>query len=69
MAYPTNHAPVAYTVPDACRTFGFGQTKAYELIGNGTLDARKAGRRTLITAESLHTYLRNLPKLETKKAA
>lgn len=62
------NAPVAYTVPDACRTFGFGPTKAYELIGKGVLDARKAGRRTLITADSLHAYLNSLPKLESRSA-
>lgn len=60
------NAPVAYTVPDACRTFGFGPTKAYELIGKGILDARKLGRRTLITADSLHAYLNSLPKLESR---
>ena len=65
MMRPLN-APVAYTVPDACRTFGFGVTKAYELIGAGILDARKAGRRTLITAESLHAYLNGLPRVETR---
>ncbi len=53
--------PIAYTVPDACRTSGIGTTKLYELIGLGILDARKAGRRTLITAESLRAYLATLP--------
>lgn len=53
--------PMAYTVPDACRTSGVGTTKLYELIGQGVLDARKAGRRTLITADSLRAYLSTLP--------
>jgi hypothetical protein len=41
---------------------GLGTTKLYELIGAGILDARKAGSRTLITAESLNRYIASLPK-------
>jgi excisionase family DNA binding protein len=60
------NTPVAYTVPNACQASGIGTTKMYELIGLGTLDARKAGRRTLITADSLHAYLEGLPRAEVR---
>ena len=53
--------PIAYTVPDAGRVAGIGTTKLYELIGTGALDARKAGRRTVIMADSLRAYLTTLP--------
>ena len=56
------HEPLAYRIPDASRITGLGNTKIYELIGQGVLDARKAGSRTLITAESLNRYIANLPK-------
>jgi hypothetical protein len=57
-----NHEILAYRVPDAGRITGLGNTKLYELIGAGILDARKAGSRTLITAESLNRYIASLPK-------
>ena len=57
-----NLEPLAYRIPDAGRITGLGNTKLYELIGKGVLDARKAGSRTLITAESLHRYIASLPK-------
>jgi hypothetical protein len=37
------------------------RTRAYELVALNILDARKIGRRTVITRESLNAYLRNLP--------
>ena len=67
--------PIAYTIPDAGRVAGIGTTKLYDLIAAGTLDARKAGRRTVIMADSLNAYLRGLPpatinrKLRQKAAA
>lgn len=53
--------PVTYTIAGAKDATGLGTTKLYELIGEGVLQARKAGRRTLVTAESLHAYLESLP--------
>ncbi len=57
-----DHEPLAYRIDDACRILGLGTTKLYALIGNGVLDARKAGSRTLITGESLRAYVASLPK-------
>ncbi len=54
--------PLAYRIDDAKRRIGVGTTRLYELIGAGHLDARKAGNRTLITAESLRQYVASLPK-------
>ena len=59
--------PITYTVPEAGRVAGIGVTKLYELIGHGILDARKAGRRTLITADSLRAYLAALPRAEVRQ--
>ncbi len=56
--------PMAYTIPGTCSTLNVGTSKVYELIRLGILDARKAGRRTLITADSIKAYLDNLPRAE-----
>lgn len=58
--------PLAYRIDDAKRRIGVGTTLLYELIGAGHLDARKAGNRTLITAESLRQYVASLPKANIK---
>jgi excisionase family DNA binding protein len=52
---------LAYTILDAAKASGLGRTTIYELISNGKIEARKAGARTLIPAESLRRYLDNLP--------
>ena len=57
-----NDAPLLYPIAEAKRLIGTGTTRLYELIGAGFLDARKAGGRTLITAESLRQYVASLPK-------
>jgi excisionase family DNA binding protein len=41
---------------------GIGRTTLYELIAAKKIDARKAGNRTLIPAESLRAYIAGLPK-------
>jgi excisionase family DNA binding protein len=56
-----NDEPALYRITDACRRVSCGTTKLYELIATGVLDARKAGRCTRITAESLDLYIANLP--------
>jgi excisionase family DNA binding protein len=61
-------APLAYTVPDACKAAGLGRTTLYELIAAGRVRAMKAGTRTLVEAESLRRYLASLPTLPTKGA-
>lgn len=62
----------AHTIADATKIYGIRRTKLYELIGAKKLDARKAGNRTLITAESLRAYVASLPAADirmTRKAA
>ena len=52
---------IAHTIADAAKVSGLGRTSLYELIGAGKIEARKAGNRTLIPAESLRAYLASLP--------
>ncbi len=49
------------SINETKRLTSLGHTKVYELIGNGTLDARKLGSKTLITGESLMAFVAGLP--------
>jgi excisionase family DNA binding protein len=60
--------PLAYTIQDACKATGLGRTKLYALISQGKLDARKAGSRTLIPADSLKRYIDDLAPAAIKIA-
>lgn len=60
---------MSYTVAGAMTETGLGKTRLYELIAAGKIDARKEGRRTLITGESLRSYLASLPKWSPARAA
>lgn len=53
--------PVSYSIPGTSQVTGLPRTTVYRLIAEGALDARKAGRRTLITSESIRAYLAGLP--------
>ena len=52
---------IAFTIPDAAKAAGLGRTTIYELIGAGHIEARKAGGRTLVVANSLRHYIAGLP--------
>lgn len=52
-----NPEPLAYSIADACRVSSIGRTRLYQLIGEGRLEARKLGRRTLIPASSLRALI------------
>jgi excisionase family DNA binding protein len=54
-----------YRTSEAKAALGVGTTKLYELINNGTLDARRFGRRTYITAESLEAFVEALERAIT----
>ena len=49
--------PLAYSVNEACRVSSLGRTRLYQLIGEGRLEIRKVGKRTLIPAASLRALV------------
>jgi excisionase family DNA binding protein len=49
--------PIAVSINDAARTLGLGRTSIYALINEGRLEARKLGRRTLVTTASIHALV------------
>ena len=48
---------IAVSVNDAARALGLGRTSIYALINDGRLEARKLGRRTLVTTQSIRALL------------
>ena len=55
----------AYTPAEICRRNGIGKTKLYTEIKAGRLEARKAGRKTLITAAAEQRWLSTLPRVNS----
>jgi hypothetical protein len=43
------------------RLGNIGRDAVYDLLNSGQLDAKKIGRRTFVTDESLERYIQNLP--------
>jgi hypothetical protein len=46
-----------------CERYDIGRTKAYQEINAGRLKARKAGRRTIVTADDAEMWLSSLPEV------
>jgi excisionase family DNA binding protein len=51
--------PIAYRIADAAKAVGLSRSRLYELIADGTLEARKIGNCTVIPAESLRALVAN----------
>jgi excisionase family DNA binding protein len=55
--------PVAVAPKVAFAAIGVGNTKGYELINSGELEAVKLGRSTRITWESVKQLIQNAPRV------
>lgn len=53
--------PLAYSISEACVVSSIGRTTLYAAIKRGDLKTRKVGRRTLITAHELVSWLNSRP--------
>jgi excisionase family DNA binding protein len=49
------------SISEACAFAGIGRTKIYQAISEGSLKARKCGKRTLILRDELRQFLASLP--------
>ena len=54
---------MALSVAEAAVEAGVGRDQVYNAIRDGRLEARKWGRRTLITFDALQYFLNGLPPL------
>jgi len=60
---------LALSVAEAAVEAGVGRDQVYAAIRDGRLEARKWGRRTLITHDALQKFLNALPPLQLPPAA
>ena len=62
---------IAVSIRDAARISGLSRSAIYLRIGEGRIDARKSGCRTLIMIDSLKRDIESLPQVSStgKKAA
>ena len=60
---------MALSVAEAAVEAGVGRDQVYAAIREGRLQARKWGRRTLITTDALRRFLDGLPPLELPPSA
>lgn len=58
---PVHVEPLALTIPNAVAASGFSRTELYRQLAAGNIRAVKAGKRTLVLADSLKKHLASLP--------
>ena len=68
MAETADAPKITYSVNEAIRATGYGRTRLYELMAAGKFDARKDGKKTVITAQSIREYVANLPRFQSARA-
>ena len=60
--YPTSHRDqVCISIEDASKLLGIGLTKFYEELNSKRIKAKRFGRRTLVSPDSLKIWFDNLP--------
>jgi excisionase family DNA binding protein len=60
---------MAFSVDEAAVRSDLGRDAIYAAVREGKLEAKKLGRRTLITADALRRFLDALPRLQLPPAA
>jgi excisionase family DNA binding protein len=55
--------PLVLGVRDAATYVGLSKSRLYELIGEGSIEARKLGARTVVPVASLRAYVESAPRL------
>lgn len=58
--------PHVLGVRDAATFVGLSKSRLYELISEGTIDARKLGARTVVPVASLRAYVDSAPRLQSE---
>jgi excisionase family DNA binding protein len=60
---------LALSVAEAAAEAGVGRDQVYAAIRDGRLEAKKFGRRTLITCDALQNFVNALPSLRLPPTA
>ena len=63
---PADDGPVAIEVNAFCQRYAVGRSKAYQLIANGQVVAKKMGSKTLVDAQSARDWFDSLPALPSR---
>jgi excisionase family DNA binding protein len=53
--------PLVLGVKDAATFVGLSKSRLYELIGDGSIEARKLGHRTVVPVASLKAFVASAP--------
>lgn len=61
-----SEVPELYTIAQFVRCFGVSRTALYRLLTSGELNARKIGRRTVITRYDAERWVNALPPANIK---
>ena len=60
--------PLAMKIAPAAAFLGVSKSRLYELLALGEIEAKKSGRLTLVTTESMRAYLKKLPVAKVTSA-
>ena len=52
--------PELLTIPEFCKSVNIGQTRFYQLLNSGKINAVKLGKKTLVKREELESFVSNL---------
>jgi excisionase family DNA binding protein len=55
--------PIVLGVKEAAGFIGLSRSRLYELIADGSIEARKLGARTVVPIASLRAFVERAPKL------
>jgi hypothetical protein len=59
--HPMSRSRLLSVNESLARLGNIGRDAVYDLLNSGQLEAKKIGRRTFVTDESLEKYIQNLP--------
>jgi len=64
MTQPASALPdqLSFNIPEVARLIGRTEIATRRLIERGDLPARRWGRRVVVLADDLETFIRNLPR-------